>query len=667
MASYKKIDFDEKGQRDVVLNALCGNARVYAVTTWQMQSQYRIAVMTREEIDKWSGDDLMLVPVTLADGQDTTGKQFVDITTGKQFVDISQVKFADMTAVSFTFEGKCGAEVTLALASMGFRDPSIFSAGDGAQTIVYRLKRDGGAQAILNAAQKATIVIRRYFPGVRGCMPVVPIPKVKHGVEYKFAPEQWTENSAGILSSISTVCGLKSMKPAAWNFSDEFFPVPEHEVFKTWKKVQTGSIVRMCDGDAKNPKYVVFDVQTAQVGMWSMDFEAFMMRQYYQSLHPVTKPAPSRLGEEKRPQRVLEIKDILKTKRSRPKKGKIPTGIGYIDKKFGGIPEGGLNVFSGNPGGGKSTIVSQIILNVIDMGYKVVLFSGEMDDTSILDTIVNQAAGRDNLHKGGSELGAWECGQETEDRITDWLQGRMGTYNNEWNFNFEEVVSFCVEDCRKRGAQILVLDNLMMLTVDGIRDPIEKQKYIVQRLKSVAATTGLSIWLVAHSRKHGGRLLTLDEILGASEIANLCDDVIAVYKADRAFKKAYLDEYGVRVGDDKDVDPDIFFSKTFGQEKKTQYGNEISLPTNIISVLKARYDMMPDLMFSGLYFEGGSKRLLDYDGQQIQYGWQVKTRPPVYTKSFIPMGTATAKEVETETVDIQSDGQDGFLDLPTGD
>ena len=159
MAGYKKIDFDEKGQRDVVLNALCGTARVYAVTTWQMQAKYRIAVMTREEIDAWSGDDLMLVPVTLADGQETTGKQFVDI---------SQVKFEYMTAVSFTFEGKCGAEVALALASMGFRDPSNFSAGGGAQTVVYRLKRGGEAQTVLNAAQKATIVMRRYFPGVRG-------------------------------------------------------------------------------------------------------------------------------------------------------------------------------------------------------------------------------------------------------------------------------------------------------------------------------------------------------------------------------------------------------------------------------------------------------------------------------------------------------------------
>lgn len=660
MAGYKKIDFDEKGQRDVVLNALCGNARTYAVTTWKMQAQYRIAVMTREEIDKWSGDDLMLVPVTLADGQDTTGKQFVDI---------SQISFEDTTAVSFTFEGKCGADVTLALAGVGFRDPAIFTAGGGAQTIVYRLKRGGGAQMVLNAAQKATIVIRRYFPGVRGCMPVVPIPKTKRGIEYKFAPAQWTENSAGILSSISTVCGLKSMKPAVWNYQDEFFPVPEHEVFRTWKKVQTGSIVRMCDGDAKNPKYVVFDVEKAQVGMWSMDFEAFMMRMYYQSLHPVTKPAPSRLGEENRPQRVLEIKESLKTKRSRPKKKKIPTGIGYIDKNFSGIPEGGLSVFTGYSGGGKSTIVSQILLNAIDMGYKAVLFSGEMDDTSVMDAIVSQAAGRDNLHKGDSELGSWECDPDVEDRITDWLEGRLGIYNNEYSFNVDEILSICIEDCKKRGAQILVLDNLMMLSIDGVRDPIEKQKAIVQKLKNVATSTGLSVWLVAHSRKTGGRLLTLDEILGTSEITNLCDDVFAVYKATRTFKKAYLDEYGVKVGDDKDVDPDIFFSKSFGQEKRTQYGNEISLPTNIISVLKARYDMMPDLMFSGLWFEGGSKRLLDYDGQQIQYGWQTKTRPPVYTKAFMPMGAATAKEMEAETVDIdiQSDGRDAFLNLPTGD
>lgn len=643
--NFKKVELDEQGQRNVVLNSICGNARVYAVTTLTMERQYKFMVMTREEIDRWKGqEDLFLLPVILDDEQKTTNGQWVDI---------SALNIIDATAVSFTFNGRPSVDVVISLSKMGFRDPATFASGNGMSSIVYRLKKDGSGKKVLNNSQKSTIVLRRYFPQIRGMLSLVPVPRLKHGVSYLASPAQWTENNPEIIESIDSVCGLKPQKPSIWNWHDEFFPIPEHEVFKDWNKEQFGNIVRM----TKDGNMVVFDVMTSQVGMWSMDFEKFITEKV---LHPVTVPSPVRITEPNRPQRVLDIKDVLKTKRSRPQKSKIPTGIGFIDKTTGGIQTGGLSLVTGYSGDGKSTLASQILLNMVNNGYKAVLFSGEMDDTSVLDVIVNQSAGRDNLIKGTGEKSSWTCNPEIEERIAEWLDGRLGIYNNEYSFNIDEVLDVCREDCRKRGAHVLVLDNLMMLDCSQSRDELQKQKEIVLKLKKFATTTGLTVILVAHTRKTRG-LLSIDDILGASEITKLCDDIIACYKSSRNFKKVYCEEYG-----EKGDEPDDFYSEKFGTA------------TNVIAILKSRYSELRDTEYCGLWFEPGSKRLLDFAGQQIQYGWEMKKKPVVYSQSFVPLPVLdedrniinemvkTSEGVKVEQ-NIEISERDPFLDLPDGD
>ena len=160
--NFKKVELDEQGQRNVVLNSICGNARVYAVTTLTMERQYKFMVMTREEIDRWKGqEDLFLLPVILDDEQKTTNGQWVDI---------SALNIVDATAVSFTFNGRPSVDAVISLSKMGFRDPATFASGNGMSSIVYRLKKDGSGKKVLNNSQKSTIVLRRYFPQIRGML-----------------------------------------------------------------------------------------------------------------------------------------------------------------------------------------------------------------------------------------------------------------------------------------------------------------------------------------------------------------------------------------------------------------------------------------------------------------------------------------------------------------
>jgi hypothetical protein len=71
----------------------------------------------------------------------------------------------------------------------------------------------------------------------------------------------------------------------------------------------------------------------------------------------------------------------------------IPTGITLIDKKMQGLKRGAISVVSGLRGSAKSTLLSQIILNVVDnqepvkegeepKGHHVICYSGELSDKS---------------------------------------------------------------------------------------------------------------------------------------------------------------------------------------------------------------------------------------------------------------------------------------------
>ena len=126
---------------------------------------------------------------------------------------------------------------------------------------------------------------------------------------------------------------------------------------------------------------------------------------------------------------------------------------------------------------------------------------------------------------------------------------------------------------------------------------------------------GLTVLLVAHTRKMQG-LIGIDDILGASEIVKLADAVIATYKITDSFKRAYSERYKL----DKKEDDDAFIEREFKGA------------TNAMSLLKARRGELQDDVFSGLYYEKGSRRLLNRPGEQLFYGWQDKPRTTIYTQ-----------------------------------
>ncbi|MGE5402331.1 MAG: DnaB-like helicase C-terminal domain-containing protein, partial [Ignavibacteriales bacterium] len=86
----------------------------------------------------------------------------------------------------------------------------------------------------------------------------------------------------------------------------------------------------------------------------------------------------------------------------------IRTGITSLDRQVIGIPKRHLTVIAGRPGMGKTAFMLQIARNIMDQGYKVGIFSLEMEVQSLWVRNLSEATDIDSLRIEDGKLNAEE-------------------------------------------------------------------------------------------------------------------------------------------------------------------------------------------------------------------------------------------------------------------
>ena len=66
----------------------------------------------------------------------------------------------------------------------------------------------------------------------------------------------------------------------------------------------------------------------------------------------------------------------------------ITTGYPNLDKFAGGLTRGEITIIGGRPGHGKTTVMINMLANVLDKGYKAIFFSRELPNSELLKKIV---------------------------------------------------------------------------------------------------------------------------------------------------------------------------------------------------------------------------------------------------------------------------------------
>lgn len=279
-----------------------------------------------------------------------------------------------------------------------------------------------------------------------------------------------------------------------------------------------------------------------------------------------------------------------------PEERFIKTGIADIDKKLRGMKKGYVSVMSGLRASGKSSVISEMVLDGVESGNNIGVFSGELAPKNFMRWMNLQAAGKGYTEPTQFE-GYYNVQRKYQEQIAQWLGEHFWLYNNEYGFDFQAVVDQFKRKIEKDKLDMLILDNLMTFDISGMSEnKFEAQtKFILALQGEIAKPYNVHIMFVAHPRKAMG-FLRLDDISGTADLGNAVDNAFIVHRVNQDFKRLSKQMFGWK--DD----------------------NQIYQATNVIEIAKDRDGGVMDY-FIPLYYEPETKRLKNYSSENKIYGW----------------------------------------------
>lgn len=343
-------------------------------------------------------------------------------------------------------------------------------------------------------------------------------------------------------------------------------------------------------------------------------------RQIFNSYNRDAKPEPVHIEQKEGEPIFFTAKQIL----ARPKQKEqiIKTGIYEFDKKYRGLRKKDVTALSGQAGSAKSTILSQIILNAIDAGNNVAVFSGELAEDDYMRWMYQQGAGRSYVEPTMWE-GYYDVPYKYQEKIADWLEGKFWLYNNQYGFDFEAIIEQFDKMVDRHKLDMLCIDNLMALDISRLsKEKYEAQSRFAWQLHEFAQRKNIHIIIVCHPKKPMG-LLGMYDISGTSDIVNAMDNIIFVYRRNQTFDNSYNQFFGVN------------WTGTGG--------------TNIWHCAKARFGSVDD-SYNELFYEKETKRLKNDVDEVHNYGW---------------IDMANAKAPQQEEMKLEKDS--GFRDAEEDD
>ena len=213
---------------------------------------------------------------------------------------------------------------------------------------------------------------------------------------------------------------------------------------------------------------------------------------------------------------------------------RIKTNIPKLDALTGGLHEGGVTVIMGQAGSGKSCLSNMIMLNAVEQGHTVALYTGEFNAPRAQYWINLQAAGSDYLTTKFDPIKGKMVPvlpYAVQERIMNWYRGKLLVFDNEEMFDIDQadaVLNVFTGAVRRYGVSLIVIDNLMTLTSDK-EDETTAQRIFANKAKRFANRYGVAILLVAHARKtKAGEKLRADDLSGASATNNLAETTMSV-------------------------------------------------------------------------------------------------------------------------------------------
>lgn len=182
---------------------------------------------------------------------------------------------------------------------------------------------------------------------------------------------------------------------------------------------------------------------------------------------------------------------------------------------------GEFTVWTGFSSHGKSVILSQVILESIAQGHKAAIASMEMTGAQTLARMICQKLGKEYPTI------------EEVDKCIDDLVGKLWIYDLIGSVRTTLLFELMEYSFARHNVDDFVIDSLMKTEVRV--DDYQSQKDFADQCHTFCVLRQRHIHLVAHARKSQGRYQqsdapTRDDVKGNSDVTNMADNVIIVFR-----------------------------------------------------------------------------------------------------------------------------------------
>lgn len=177
-----------------------------------------------------------------------------------------------------------------------------------------------------------------------------------------------------------------------------------------------------------------------------------------------------------------------------------------------------ITIWTGYKGHGKSALLSQALLGFLQQQRKVFVCSPEFPPVELLYRFLIQFLACDNPS------------EEEATGMLELMAETMWLYDIQSSLNPQDVPALCRWVMENIKPDHIVIDSLMKCGLAP--DDYPGQKRLVDAIQTVAHQNDVHIHLVAHARKGASddKPAKLHDIKGASEIADLAENVVSVWR-----------------------------------------------------------------------------------------------------------------------------------------